>query len=839
MLLTYTGSQTASHDLREADVSLESLLSSIPEGSKDGEALIPARFKDCGTKCQSRNRKCEGNRPHRIDNNTVEITALVYDIDKETTPERIQAALQGLMARGIGFGYWNTHSNGAKNSEGLPLIKARVIIPLATPFPVEGTHEDWKERVWPALRDALGFGAIADTQCCNTSRFYYLPRRPKGSDPSNYESFFVPGLAFDWRGTVEVGAPKKAVSFDVPVIPRVEEDPDKLVDVVAIRDRLKGSTSIYAKRLGRGEALSPPPEKRGLDDAPRKIAWVRALASLAWHADPKDSSTVLLEELCKPSFAAEHAQSQDEATPWEHVVNTLALKREETPALKVQRKLEQEAGIEALRNAVKGVMKQREPTSDAEEPEDAPAPTTEDAPNEEDWAQRLTWTVRKEGPFLENHRHNAALLLEHGEEWAGTLCLNEANRQVEIRGSPPIPGPTPRQITDIDFAEIANWFKRQPKQFSLSLPTTDIREAVKVAASHRTFDAIKESLAALPEWDGVPRKRTFLREILKVSADGAEGEDISDLIDTVSALTVDSLVTRGMRPGCKLDQVLVLEGKQGRHKTTALQIMSLGHFSSDTIDPNNKDHVLQMNKRLLVELAEMETYSKRDAGEMKAFITRVEDNVREPYGHANITLKRRPVFIGTVNKAQYLQDETGERRYWPVEVGAYIDTNRLAAEWPQIMAEGMHAFKEAEACPDCAAKDEATKGTIIRCDLHKYWLPRELERQMARLAEMHKETNVYAEAIKAYVLEIKRGDRPLFLPTQFIIEKVLMKPLDQREARSVGVAMQLLGAKPWRGLVRGVLVRGYRLPDELLNEPGGTKIRLADLPVAEVTEATA
>ena len=138
-----------------------------------------------------------------------------------------------------------------------------------------------------------------------------------------------------------------------------------------------------------------------------------------------------------------------------------------------------------------------------------------------------------------------------------------------------------------------------------------------------------------------------------------------------------SAVARIYKPGCQVDHMLVLEGPQGKQKSTALRTLAVrdAWFTDRLSHVASKDAVLEMAGVIIVETAEMDTLFRASSSATKSFLTRRDDRFRPPYGKHPIRLKRQCVFAGSINPPAngYLKDPTGARRFWPVTCHGMID----------------------------------------------------------------------------------------------------------------------------------------------------------------------
>lgn len=224
------------------------------------------------------------------------------------------------------------------------------------------------------------------------------------------------------------------------------------------------------------------------------------------------------------------------------------------------------------------------------------------------------------------------------------------------------------------------------------LPKTDLADYVKLLADRHAYNPVADWVRSKP-WDGVTRIALLCNT---VTADGIMDPKLKNqliyrwLLSAVAAI----FRPRGFTShGC-----LVFTGKQGQGKTTWVKRLVPDDFGvvleGAALDPDNKDDVINVVSHWLVELGELDgTFRKSDIARLKQFITRAVDKIRRPYDRIESEYQRRTVFFASVNTAQYLVDDTGNRRWWTIPVTGIdylhdIDMQQVWAELHQQWAAG-------------------------------------------------------------------------------------------------------------------------------------------------------
>ena len=249
---------------------------------------------------------------------------------------------------------------------------------------------------------------------------------------------------------------------------------------------------------------------------------------------------------------------------------------------------------------------------------------------------------------------------------------------------------------DSDTDGLINWLARE---YALDMPVTKATSGMLQAALATGYHPVREYLNGLV-WDGVPRLDGWLTRYL-----GAAATPYTAL---AGAYWLISAVARVMVPGAQVDHVLILEGKQGGGKSSALRILGGNYYRSTRININRAPDCYQaLRGAWIYEFAEIASFKRADADELKAYLSEPADDYRDSYGRGTRKYPRQVVFGGSVNPDEaractYLTDPTGGRRFWPVACFATCeraDLIGLQKNRDQLWAEAVARYHAAQIHP--------------------------------------------------------------------------------------------------------------------------------------------
>ena len=210
------------------------------------------------------------------------------------------------------------------------------------------------------------------------------------------------------------------------------------------------------------------------------------------------------------------------------------------------------------------------------------------------------------------------------------------------------------------------------------------------ALNHRV-NFLKDYLTGL-RWDGVPRVDTLLVDYF-----GAEDNIYSR--EAIRKCLVGA-IARLMHPGTKFDQMLILAGPQGAGKSTFWRMLGMKWYQESLYTFEGREAAELLQGYWIVECGELAGMTKSERNAVKQFISRCEDTYRAAYGRRTENYPRRCLLVGTTNEKEFLKDETGERRFWPVDLAKHPrrkDPHRdLPGEVAMIWAEALQMYQGGE-----------------------------------------------------------------------------------------------------------------------------------------------
>ena len=210
----------------------------------------------------------------------------------------------------------------------------------------------------------------------------------------------------------------------------------------------------------------------------------------------------------------------------------------------------------------------------------------------------------------------------------------------------------------------------------------ETREAITNACHDNKSNPVLNYFDGL-KWDQTQRLDKLAHKYL--------GADDTPLNAAISRKMVCAIVRRVKKPGCKFDHQWVLQGIQGIKKSMFCEDLAVFpdlYTDAGDLSGSIKDQMDIIQGKQIIEFPELAGYGRATRERNKASLSRKNDRARLSYAHYATDAPRRSVPIATTNEGQYLNDPTGERRYWHIAMTHY-DRDAFLADKDQIYAEAV------------------------------------------------------------------------------------------------------------------------------------------------------
>ena len=349
--------------------------------------------------------------------------------------------------------------------------------------------------------------------------------------------------------------------------------------------------------------------------------------------------------------------------------------------------------------------------------------STEDLKKESGWMHTLQLDGNGK---ISNTLKNTVIIIQNERTINNSPALNLFESRVVVRQPP---------AWDNQWSGVRPWTDTDSAYLSGALEHYGIRgsdkldRAIKIVADKNKFNAVRDYLESL-KWDGKERLGTLFVRYL-----GAE-DDKNGLTRAMTEKIFTAAVARVMKDEVKFDNMIILSGPQGIGKSTLLRYMGRDKWFTDSLTQfEGKDAAELIQGKLIIEIGELQAMKRSEVSTVKQFLSKQSDDYRPAYGHFKEYHPRRCVFFGTTNDTDFLKDQTGNRRFWPIDCGIREPTasvwDDLPNEVDQLWAEAVQLYR-------------------IYGTSHLY-LDREQEKLAQKRQEAHRDVSAWEGIIEEYL----------------------------------------------------------------------------------------
>ena len=302
----------------------------------------------------------------------------------------------------------------------------------------------------------------------------------------------------------------------------------------------------------------------------------------------------------------------------------------------------------------------------------------------------------------------------------------------------------------------------------------------------KLYNPFRQYLSRLPPWDETTNP--ILGLAMTVTVKGGTEEQLLFYVCLRKWLV--AMIAGWLEEEKVNQEILVFVGRQGIFKTTwfghLLPPELQAYFHSNTSFGNmTKDEVLKLSRYGLICCEELDTMKPSEMNRLKWAVTTTVTDERKPYAHAPERRKHIASYCGTGNNIQFIDDDTGTRRWLPFEVEPIRSPHEHPFDHAAVFAQAYALY---------------LKG-------FRYWFDDREMQLLARHNERFEVAKPEHELISRYYRLPKEGEPGVFVTNTDILQTVGGLLTQRLTSNRLGRAMTALGFKG----VRSHGQRGYNV----------------------------
>jgi hypothetical protein len=425
--------------------------------------------------------------------------------------------------------------------------------------------------------------------------------------------------------------------------------------------------------------------------------------------------------------------------------------------------------------------------------------------------ERELWRGWTQAGFPAKTMHNAMV----GMSLVGVTAANDTFHNKILIGYQGEMVELQRLVGEITDGAVIALRKILSDKFMTDFGPTHVRDAIVCIADQHQFDPVRDMLdQAQAAWDGTARLDTMVSEYANCAN--------TPLNRAIMRKTMIAAVRRARQPGCKFDNITVLESAEGWNKSTFWRVLAGDeNFSDESIlGKSGREIQEHLSAVWIHESADLAGMRKAEVETVKAFASRQADIARPAYGYFVKKQPRHAINVGTTNSEEYLQSQTGNRRFWPLKVLRPIDVEKLKRSRLQLWGEAAKRESEGESLvldqslwPAAAAEQEKRR-------IKDPW--EEVLTNMPKKVEICRHGSNMSDSIKIVHLIDSRE----FVSSEDVLTHVLKVPIDRQDrhhSMRLADTMKRLKWERERAVIDGEQRRGFarlvKRPELPLNNP--------------------